>query len=341
MNQLPPPGWYDDPTSPVHERWWNGEQWSEQTRRKAKEPPRTEPGQLSKIGDLLSTTFNLIGSRWDDLLMVAVVAGVLQALAALLLMRPIAAAIEVGGDLNDRLEVSGWGALQTTQLIGFFLTMVAITFLAMLAHYRICWEGATEQESSWSAALSFGMANLARLIGWGIVAFLPVLGGLIFIVILADLAGVPALVIVVLLAGTGALVWWGVTMSFIPVSIAAQPAGTNPIRSSLAMVKRRWWKLFGRIILLSLIGGLVSGSVGAILGRFTGNDFFGFVFTEVGNGNVEITKDLDGPVGFFLSNAVLFISSITFTVLGIAGIAAIAFEVWRRPEPEPAPDLGF
>ncbi len=339
MNQLPPPGWYDDPTSPVYERWWDGEQWSEQTRRKERELPLTQPGQLSRIGDLLSKTFNLIGSRWDDLLMVAVVAGGLQALAALLLMRPIAAAIEVGGELNDRLEIDGWGALQTTQLVGFFLTLLAITFLAALAHHRICWQAATEQESSWSAALAFGMANLARLIGWGILALIPVIGAVVLMSVLAAVA--EGLGVLVAIVGFGVLVWWGVTVSFIPIAIAALPAGTNPISSALAMVKGRWWKLFGRILLLSLLGGLVSGAVGAILGRFTGNDFFGFVFTEVGNGDIAITKDLDGPVGFFISNAVLFVSSIVFTVLQIAGVAAIAFEVWRRPEPEPAPDPGF
>lgn len=340
MSELPPPGWYDDPTSPVLERWWDGQQWSEQTRRKMKQAPRTQPGQLSKIGDLLSDTFNRIGSRWDDLLMVAVVAGVLQGLAAVLLMRPVASAIDiVNGNLNDRLEIVGWGSVQTIQLVGFLLLMMVITLVAALAHYRICWEAANDEESSWSAALTFGVANFARLVGWAIIGLLPVIGGVILVVFLAAL--VEGLGVIVGIVGFAALIWWGVTLSFMPISIAALPAGTNPISSSIALVKRRWWKLFGRLILLGLLGGLVSGAVGAILGRFTGNDLFGFVFTDLGNGDVEITKDLDGPVGFFLSNAVLFVSSITFTVLQIAGVASIAHEVWRRPEPEPQPDLGF
>ncbi|MCP3975051.1 MAG: DUF2510 domain-containing protein [bacterium] len=338
MSELPPPGWYDDPTSPVFERWWDGQQWSEQTRRKMAEPPRTQPGQLSKIGDLLSDTFNLIGSRWEDLLMVAVVAGFLQALAAVLLMSPVAAAIEVG-DLGDRLDIEGWGAVQTTQVVGFFFIMITITLVATLAHYRICWKAANEEESSWSAAFAFGSANLGRLIGWGIIGVIPVIGGFVLLVIL--LATAEGFGILLGIVGLIAMIWWGVVLGFIPVSIAALPAGTNPISSSLAIVKGRWWKLFGRIVLLSLMGGLVSGAVGAILGRFTGDSLFGFQLIDLGNGNVEITKDLDGPVGFFISQAVLFTSSIAFTVLQIAGVATIAYEVWRRADPEPEPDRGF
>lgn len=60
MADLPPPGWYDEPTSPDVERWWTGELWSEHTRRKVSSTKYANQGDHRAVGDFLGHTIGMI-----------------------------------------------------------------------------------------------------------------------------------------------------------------------------------------------------------------------------------------------------------------------------------------
>ncbi|NND02679.1 MAG: DUF2510 domain-containing protein, partial [Acidimicrobiia bacterium] len=121
MTDLPPPGWYDDPTSPANERWWDGERWSEQTRRKATVEFQPRPGELRPVGEYLGHAFGMIRKRWDDFLLVTVVGSVLLGIVSIALIRPVVDAVDISID-----EIRGFGSSQLIQVIAFFVLFMIV-----------------------------------------------------------------------------------------------------------------------------------------------------------------------------------------------------------------------
>lgn len=327
MTELPPAGWYDDPTSPVQERWWDGEKWSEQTRRKVVEEYVHRPGELRRVSDYLGHAFGLIRERWDDFLLIAALGAILSALAALFLLRPIVDAIDV---VNN--EIVGFEFPQFGLLFLFVVVSILIFAAAAMAQYKIGWEAVTKEPGSWSSALNYGLTNMSRLIGWGMVAAVPLIFVLAVMVgIAVTNAGAGALAAIVLFVG---LFWWFVVISFLPVALVALERGTNPISASLSLVNRRWWRIFGRLILIAIIVGLLGNVVGAIFAQLVGSsDFFGISFVTSPEGNsIDIVKDLGSPLDFFVSSLATILLSYVANVGTIAGSTSIAFDVMERPD---------
>ena len=327
MTELPPAGWYDDPTSPVQERWWDGEKWSEQTRRKVVEEYQHRPGELRRVSDYLGHAFGLIRDRWDDFLLIAAVGAILSSFAALFLLRPVVDAIDI---VNN--EVVGFEFAQFGLLFIFVVVSILIFAVAAMAQYKIAWDAATEASGSWSSALNYGLSNVSRLIGWGMVAALPLFFALAVLVgIAATNAGAAGLAAIILVIG---LVWWFVVISFLPVALVALPRGSNPIGAALATVNRRWWRIFGRLFLIAIIVGLVGNVIGAILTQLVGSaDFFGITFvTSPGSSEIEIVKDLGSPLDFFVGSLASLLLSYVTNVGTIVGSTSIAFDVMERPD---------
>lgn len=333
MTDLPPAGWYDDPTSPVQERWWDGERWSEQTRRKATQDYEPRPGELRPVGDYLGHAFSLMRARWDEYLLVCVVGGVLLAIASLLLVRPIIDALT----FTDR-EIIGFGGAQLRLLGGYVVVAIVVAAAMTMALYRITWAAAQDEPSTWSEALQYGVAGTPRLIGWGIFAAAPLL--VLFAVAIGVARAGAGVAVLLFFVAIVAAAWWAVVVSFLPVALVAQPSGTNPLVVGFATVRGRWWRVFGRVLLMGLIAGLIVQVVSAILGQFVGAAVFGIEIVDAGNGQLDIQKDLGTPLQFFLGSLVFVFMSLVGNVATYAGVTSMAVDVMPRADGGDADPFG-
>ncbi len=319
MTDLPPPGWYDDPTSPVNERWWDGERWSEQTRRKATTEYEPRAGELRQVGDYLGHAFGMIRKRWDDFLLVTVIGSVLLATISIALVRPVIDALDFSID-----EIRGFGSTQAAQLIAFFVLFMIVAVGLSMAHYRIAWSAAIDESVGWATALQYGIASTPRLVGWVIVAILPIIiGTFIFVLIANAVGGLGALIGIALFV---AVAWWAIVVTFVPISLVIQPRGTNPIRSSIDIVKGKWWRIFGRLLVMGLIAGLVVNAVTAIMGQAVGSSVFGIELIVDEQGDIEIVKNLGNGLEFFLGALVFIFMSFVGNVATFCGVTSIAYD---------------
>ena len=323
MTDLPPPGWYDDPTGPDQERWWDGEQWSEQTRRKASQDYQYRPGELRPVGEFLGHAFTLIRRRWDDFLLVTVIGSLALAVLSVALIRPIIDAIEINNN-----EFSGFGSNQVGLLVAFGIGFLVVSVALSLSQYRIAWSAAIEEKLGWATAFQYGLANFLRFAGWMILAAAPIVLATAVVVGLAIAVEAAALLLFLLAIG---IAYWAVVISFVPVAIVAQPRGTNPISASLATVRRRWWRIFGRGLVLGLIAGLVVQVVSAILGQLVGSNFFGLEFVADSAGNIDLVKELGNPLNFFLGSFVFLFMSYVGNIATFCGTTSIAYDVMPGP----------
>lgn len=323
MTELPPAGWYDDPTSPVQERWWDGERWSEQTRPKAKQEYEHRQGELRPVGDFLAHAFTLIRKRWDEFLLVAVVAAVLLAVVSVVLIRPIIVDLEfVDG------EVLGFESSHLTMILIAGAISVVISLVVTMAQYRTAWSAAIDEAGGWATALQYGIANTPRLVGWTLLAFLPVVGGVLVLLFIARSGGDAAVLFLLVLGATVA--WWAVTIAFIPAALVIQPQGTNPISISWQTVKGRWWRIFGRGLLMGIIAGIAVNVVTAIVGQMVGSTFFGLDVVDAGGGQLQFEKNLGNSLEFFLGSLVFGFTTLLGNIASFCGITSIAFDVMPR-----------
>lgn len=329
MTDLPPPGWYDDPTSPVNERWWDGERWSEQTRRKALQEYEPRPGELRPVGEYLGHAFGMIRKRWDDFLLVTVIGSVLLAVISLALVRPVVDALDFSAN-----EISGFGSTQAAQLIAFTVLFMIVAMGLSMAHYRIAWSAAVDEEIGWATAFQYGVASTPRLLGWTLLAGLPVIVGIV--VFAASLFGGGAFALVGL-AVMVAIAWWAIVVTFIPIALVALPRGTNPISAGYGTVKGKWWRTFGRLLVMGLIAGLVVNVISAILGQVVGSALFGIDFVVEDNGDVEIVKNLGNGLEFFLGSLVFIFMSFLGNIATFCGVTSMAYDA--MPEAAPQADI--
>ena len=316
MAEFPPPGWYEDPTVPDGERWWDGEKWTEQTRVGPATPaaPRS-PGSLRRVSDFLGHAFSQVRDKWMDHLVVALLGGLISGAITGLLIGPVVSEIDV---VDNSLV-----GFRAGHLINLALVVViggVISSAAALALHRIAWENATGREVSWSEALAYAVSNLSRFIGWMLLGIVPILLAALGSII--AVANTEAGIVAVLFLMAAAL-WWGTNLVFLPVAYVAEGKGANPIRGAMGIVKGHWWRIFGRLLLLGLIVGIISQAVLNIIGGAAGIGTFGIDFTVDEAGNFEFTKTDLGAVGIVVASMITGVVNLVSAVPQITGSVSI------------------
>jgi len=314
MTDLPPLGWYDDPTDPAQERWWDGTTWGDQTRRTATAQMAHQHGELRTISDFVSHTMSLLRARWDDFLLVAVIAGVITGIAAVVLVLPVLDGIDI---VNE--EFVGWQSSYAYRLALGALVAFTTYLAAAVAFYRLAWGAATNVEEDWATAVQYAIASSLRFVGWIIVGILPFVGFVAAVAVLTA-AGVGILGLALFVG----ILWWALVIVFIPVAFVSQPRGTNLIATALAIVKGRWWRILGRTILISFMAGLVLQVIAVILTQVLGINVLGVELVETGDGQFELVKDLGGSLPLFIGITVMSILSLGSTAAQVAAATAIA-----------------
>ena len=315
----PPAGWHPDPYRPGYDRYWNGLEWVEQWRPSpgaAPMPPgTTNPNGLPDIAGWLGRAFNRAFLRWRSATLLGLVASVLPTL----LFTVSAAYLVDDLIITTNGSVVGWSNSRIPLAVAMAAVALAILSIGSLAMQSLMLR-TVDQEPDPSnpigrggspvgratAALTDGLRCLPRAIGWiailvlGFAAFVVVYG------ILVVVTGGAFLLTLFILIPAG--IWLAIRWSFVVVAIVDAPG--NPFARSSAVVQSRWWAVFGRLLLLGIITGVISSSINAATNGTAGSGAFSDNLFEI-DANGNLTNDI--VVGDFVSTSPLFV---VLTVLG-------------------------
>ena len=291
---MPEAGWYQDPHNPEQQRYWDGSTWTEHTHdapfHMSQAPtqaqgsgaqgygaPGQAPGYINEIGEWLSRSFRVLFANAMPVFILLV----LSLIPAVLIF------LAIGGAVNDvvvrfdgfdaeegftNLDIDGLsgGAFGLAALMLILGPIIAAIF--SLAQSFVLHRGHLGQSASLGSALSAGLKGLPRYIGWTLAIMLAIFGTFILIgFVLAVLAAVSdalvaLLMFVLVIAAIPVVIWYLTKTAFLNVACAVAPTGQSALRASTERSKGRFWGVFGRILLLFIIGFFVSLIVNGITG---------------------------------------------------------------------------
>ena len=319
VSDLPPADWYTDPEDESQYRYWDGSAWTEHRAPRHTDPaedPGADPGGMRGPSRLVADTFSLTGRRWRGCAAVALIYIVSQ-VAAVVLVIVSASDILMGelGEVWDRVTEPGVDLTEPEHeayfrslefdlapinfvpaLLGLLAFWVASNVM-QAAVTRIALGDLHDRPPTTSDALRQALRRVPRLIGLDlqIVAIFLVA---VLAVILAGI-GAPLLLLVLIPAFIVGSVY---ALVIAPLAYAVASAG--PRRWSLPygarLVRGRFWKTLGRLLIVLLVLTAVSLAVG-------------LVFTAAGNAA--------GPAFQLVSQLV---QTVVGAGLAVAGLVAAA-----------------
>ncbi len=270
---MPEAGWYQDPHNPNQQRYWDGQTWTEHTHEApfhipSAPQPEYGPDQVNDIGDWLARSFRVLFANAMPvfiLLLIGLIPGMLS-------FYLIAQAIDgVSLSLDDGTFSGVSAAAILFGIAGMLVAAVASVAIG-LAQSHLLHRGHLGLATSVGHSLGAGLKGTPRYIGWSIVIGLAVIAAFIGGILVVVLGGLvhPAVAVlfgVVLVFGVIiGLVWLWVKASFLNVSSVVGPPGESALRESFDRSVGRFWPVFGRLLILGLIGlavGTVISSIAA------------------------------------------------------------------------------
>ena len=295
MSDLPLADWYTDPEDESQYRYWDGSAWTEHRAPRhtdSAEDPGAAPGGMRGPGQLIADMFSLTGRRWRGCAAVALIYIVSQ-VVALVLVIVSANAILVGelGAIWDRVTEPGVDLTEPEheayfQSLEFDLAPVnfgaAVLGLLVLwvasnvmqaAITRIALSDLRDRTLTTSDALRQALGRVPRLMGLNLQIVAIVLVAAIATVFAA--IGAPLLLIPLIPAFIVGAVYVIVVTSLAYVVASAGPR-TWSLPYGARLVRGRFWKTLGRLLLVFLVLFAVSlpvGLVSTLAGTSTGPIF--------------------------------------------------------------------
>ncbi len=270
---MPEAGWYQDPHNPNQQRYWDGQTWTEHTHDAPfhiPSAPQPEYGsdQVNDIGDWLGRSFKVLFANAAPvfiLLLIGLIPGILS-------FYLIAQAVDgVSLSLDDG-SLNGVSASAIVFGIAGVIVAAVASVAIGLAQSHLLHRGHLGLTTSVGQSLVAGLAGLPRYIGWSIVIVLAVVAAIVVGIIIVVLGGLVDPILAGLLgfllaiAAIVGMVWLWVKASFLNVSAAVGPKGQSALRESFSRSAGRFWPVFGRLLILALIGlavGTVISSIAA------------------------------------------------------------------------------
>ena len=338
MTGLPPAGWYDDPEHPDHLRYWAGTAWSDHRAPKQPAPPATASA-LSDLGSWLGQTFELPIRRAKP------IAALLAAGIAVIWLTTVVL-VQIWDDLlylDGDWSGFSWGKVALSAVVA--LVGILASTVIYLAEARIIHDARLGVHPSLGDAVRAGVRALPRTIGWSLLLVATFLAIMLIVAILGVISG--GFVVVVILALIPVAVWAGVKLSFLLTAFVVPVPDRNPLQASAEVSRDRFWSVFGRLILLSVIVFAISFGLGALSAPFDSSvdvDAFDdhIVTVERSDGTEELLLlDLGGV---FDAAGVTGIWSILGAIppavtglIQLSGMAILYAETFQRRHEPPTP----
>jgi len=282
-----PPGWYPDPTNPNQLRYWDGSTWTDATSDSLVTPfsapagtttaTAQGTGELSSISTWFTETIEVVKKKAWPLILLTVLVPIAIWVVALIL------ALAVGwSSITNAIDSADDPSVDPTELLGDLGMFIVVALILMAAAAFVqqvfslaasdqAYDGRAGGGRSIGQSLGLGLRRLLPFVGWGLLVLVAFVGAMIAAAIVVGLGGAlrdsvgVLLAVVVGVGGFVGMIYVGVRLVFMMLVVVLSP-GVNPIKGSWALTQGRFWALFGRWMLLVLIG-LAIYIVGAIINQ--------------------------------------------------------------------------
>lgn len=251
-------------------RYFDGEMWTNHFH---------QPGKLPDIGSWLNSTFTVFANYWQG---AAVLALIVNLVGSLVIWGGLWFAVSDVAVVNEEIVNFDVG---TGVIIGVMILLgILLQGFGWLAMSRFLHRAHFQANPTVGDAFTHALQRLPRYLG---IMFLLVLVGFVAMMILVMLlVAVPPLGVFLLLAAIPFGVWVAIKLAFVINAIAIAPRGSSPIRASAEVSAGRFWPVLGRVLLFSLLVGIVAQIASATLGQLGQ-----FIDPDVLSSNFEVRND--------------------------------------------------
>lgn len=177
------------------------------------------------------------------------------------------------------------GALSASVVLGLLGTVVVTGALTwFIAEFYV------GRRPTSGAALGFGLRRTPATIGSYIVSGIgAVLAGvpLLVVIVVASIANVAALAVIAVIVWVFVSIWFFIRVSAAVPAIVIEKLGPiASVKRSFRLTKGYWWKVFGSLIVTSILTGIVAQTLSAIITGLLGllggsNKGFSFIWQAI------------------------------------------------------------
>ena len=281
----PPADWYTDPEDDSQYRYWDGSAWTEHRAPRhddASDGPDIEHGSLRGPGVLIGNSFSLARRKWKGLALAALLTAAGQ--IAVVLTGIVTLDRVLAGELSEiwaRVTAPDFDAESPEQQAYFeslefdfsvssFLPLAVGLLIAWVAHsvtravvMRLAMDDLHGRQSTVADAFRQSLARVPRLMGVDLQIWLLAVSALVVIGLSARAA--PALLILLIPGLIAAVILLMAVIQLAYVVAAVGPPQAS-LRYAARLVRDRFWKALGRMLLVVLVVIAVSAAVGMVFG---------------------------------------------------------------------------
>lgn len=279
---LPPPNWYTDPSDESQYRYWDGSAWTDHH---APRYGERADGGLRPAGNVLRDSFSLMRRQWRG----SAVAVALMALSYILVTLSFLFSVNnilMGelGEIWQRVTEPGFDAT-TPDNEAYFESLEfdfsLQNFVPGIVGLLVAWVVSIFANASISILAISDLSGLSMKLPGALrraLTRVPRLAGVNLQVLLLGLLSLaiivlPSLVVPALLLLLIPLFLVFFLLSITVVSLAYVVAAVGPVepslRNAVRLVRGRFWRVLGRILLVMFVAMVVSFATGAVVGIAT------------------------------------------------------------------------
>ena len=218
--------------------------------------PRLRP--LS-FGEILDVSIKLCIAHSTTLLKTIVFVIVpVQVLATVVMVSTGSADYDVFGDVPENRANDETNTYIAGQLGAVVLQTIAVGLVTAVC-FRVFARAYLVQATDWRESLRFAVRRIPQMLWLGLLYVLASIALIALLMVPAAIVGVDAAFGVAVVILIVLLLWVYISWSFaLPALFVEDVRGVKALRRSLALVRRRWWPVFGTIIVGYILASVVS-----------------------------------------------------------------------------------